>query len=73
MFPVTPLTVFNLQALDLVHCEEETGAYTQLSRNNYKFVSFFLQIFKVVYLAKKNTCISKYSLKFIIHYNLKNL
>ena len=36
-FPVTskppPPTVFNLLALDWVHCEEETGAYTQLSCN----------------------------------------
>ena len=35
MFPVaskpTPPTVFNLQASDWVHCEEETGAYYQLS------------------------------------------
>ena len=32
-FPVTqkptPPTVFNLQASDWVHCEEETGAYYQ--------------------------------------------
>ena len=28
----------NLQALDWVHCEEETGAYAQLSRNTYKLV-----------------------------------
>ena len=37
----TPPTVFNLQASDWVHCEEETGAYTQLSQNTYKFVSVF--------------------------------
>ena len=46
-FPVTskptPLTVFNLQALDWVHCEKETGAYTKLSQNTYKLVnSFFI-------------------------------
>ena len=28
----TPPTVFNLQASDWVHCEEEIGAYYQLSR-----------------------------------------
>ena len=28
----TPPTGFNLQASDWVHCEEETGAYYQLSR-----------------------------------------
>ena len=37
----TPPTVFNLQASDWVHCDEETGVYTQLSQNTYKFVSFF--------------------------------
>ena len=34
----TPPTVFNLQASDWVHCEEETGVYYQLSRFTYKFV-----------------------------------
>ena len=50
----TPPTVFNLLASDWVHCEEETGAYYQLSRLIYKFMIFFLQFFKVVYFAKKN-------------------
>ena len=53
-FPVTskptPPTVFNLQASDWVHCEEETGVYYQLSRHSGKLVIF---IFKVVYFAKK--------------------
>ena len=31
-------TVFNLQASDWVHCEEETGAYYQLARYTYKLV-----------------------------------
>ena len=48
-----PPTVFNLQALDWVHCAEEAGAYDQLSRHTYKLVFFFPQIFKVVYLKKK--------------------
>ena len=30
----TPPTVFNLQASDLLHCEEETGAYYQLQDNS---------------------------------------
>ena len=34
----TPPTVFNLQASDWVHCEEETGVYCQLSRFIYKLV-----------------------------------
>ena len=46
-------TVFSLQASHRVHCEEETGAHYQLSRFTYKFDFFFLQIFKVVYFAKK--------------------
>ena len=43
MFPdtskTTPPTVFNLQASDWVHCEEETGVCTELSQNTYKLVS----------------------------------
>ena len=74
MFPVTskptPPTVFNLQALDWVHCEEETGAHTGISWLTSELVDFILQIFKVVYFAKKLR-ISKYSPKFIIHYNWK--
>ena len=34
----TPQTVFNLQASDWVHCEEETGAYYQLSHFTYKLI-----------------------------------
>ena len=64
-FPVTskptPPTVFDLQASDWVHCEEEAGAYTQLSRNTYKLLSFiFLQIFKVVYFHKKIRAFKKF-------------
>ena len=47
--PLQP-TVFNLQASDWVHCEEETGAYYQLYRYTYK-KNFFLQISKVSYFA----------------------
>ena len=61
-FPVTskptPPTVFNLQASDWVLCEEETGAYYQLSRHTYKLVKK-LHILKIVYFAPKNTRISK--------------
>ena len=49
----TPHTVFNLQASDWVHCEEETGEYTQLSQNTYKLLKKMLQIFTDVYFAKK--------------------
>ena len=49
----TPPTVFNIQALDWVHCEEETGAYYQLSRNTYKFVIFFLTNFEMLFILPK--------------------
>ena len=76
MFPVTskptPPTVFNLQVSDWVHCEEETGVYTQLSRNTYKFIFKKKKKFKFI-LPTKNTCFSKNYIKFIIHYNLKKI
>ena len=34
-------TVFNLQALDWFHCEEETGAHLSMSQFSSKLVSFF--------------------------------
>ena len=49
----TPPTVFNLQALDWVHCEEETGAYYQLSRLTYKLIIYIFLLFTVAYFAKK--------------------
>ena len=49
----TPPTVFNLQASDWVHCEEEIGASHQSPRNTYKLVIFCLPIFKVVYFHRK--------------------
>ena len=70
MFPVTskptPPTVFNLQASDWVHCEEEMGAYAQMTFNTYKLFKKFLQIFKIVYFATKNSRILKNFIKFII-------
>ena len=62
----TPPTVFNEQVSDWVHCEEEIDAHSDISRHSYKFLFYFLQIFKVVYFAPKNTLISKNSVKFII-------
>ena len=38
---VSPPTVFNLQASNWVHCEEETGAYYQLQRFINKLVILF--------------------------------
>ena len=46
-------TVFNLQALDWVHCEEETDAYYQLYDYTLKFVKNNLQRFKFGNFAKK--------------------
>ena len=34
-------TVFNLQASDWVHCEEEIGAYYQLYRHTHKLLIYF--------------------------------
>ena len=48
----TPPTVFNLQTSDWVHCEEETGAYYQLSWNTYKLVLYLTKFVKFI-LAKK--------------------
>ena len=57
MFPVTskptPPTVFNLQALNWVHCEEETGAYYKLSENTYKFVKKKYKFLNLLILQKK--------------------
>ena len=50
---LTPPTVFNLQVSDWVYCEEETGAYNNLSRFTYKLLILFLKNLKVVYFAKK--------------------
>ena len=55
----TPPTVFNLQALDWVHCAEETGVYYKLSQNTYKLVIFCLEIFNV-YFAKKYAHFKKF-------------
>ena len=67
MFPTskpTPPTVFNLQASNWVHCEEEMGAHCEeemgaMTRQTYKLIIFFKQIFKIVYFADKNICESK--------------
>ena len=65
-------TIFNLQALDWTHCEEEIGAYYQLYRHTHKFVFFFFYNFLMfLILPPKNTQISKNSLKFIIHFYTK--
>ena len=59
----TPPTVHNLQALDWVHCEEETGAYYQLSWFIYKLIIAFLFKFKEknsVNFTEKNTLFKKF-------------
>ena len=67
----TPPTIFNLQASDWVHCEEETGVYYQLSRLTYKFVIF--NFFKVAYFAQKNMYFSKNSLIYIFFFFQKEI
>ena len=61
-------TVFNLQALDWIHCEQETGAYYQLYRHTYKLAKFFLQISKVSYFAPKKYADFKKFLKVYYSY-----
>ena len=55
-FPVTlkptPPTVFNQQASDWVHCEEDLGAYAQLAFNTYKLLKK-IKFLKVFILPKK--------------------
>ena len=50
----TPPTVFNLQASDWVHCEEEAGSYYQLSRFTYKLVKEKIQNFLKFILIKSS-------------------
>ena len=76
-FPVTskptPLTVFNLQALGWVHCAEETGEHTGISRLTSKLVCFFLQIFEVVYFANNKCAHFKKFHKIYYSFFFKNL
>ena len=75
MFPVTlkptPPTVFNLQASDWVHCEEETGAYYQLFRHIYKLIKKKIHKFLKLFILPKKVLIKKKSVKFIIHFLFK--
>ena len=57
---LTPPSVFNLQASDWVHCEEETGAHAEYPDEPLNLYSF-LQIFKFVYFAKKIRTFQKIS------------
>ena len=60
--------VFNLQASDWVHCEEETGVYYQLSRLTYKLV--ILIFFKVAYfMAKKCPLFKKFPKMYSFFFN----
>ena len=61
----TPPTVFNLLALDSVHCEEETGDNAVISRLSYKFVK---KKMKVVYFAtQKCAHFKKFGTMFIFY------
>ena len=52
----TPPAVFNLQALDWIHCEEETGAYYRLSWHTYKLIIFFFCKFLKLFIFPKKIC-----------------
>ena len=60
--------VFNLQASDWLHCEEETGAYYSIYYGTSKLVSFFFLILKLLILAKKKSWFSKNSIKFFVQF-----
>ena len=64
--PTSP-TVFNLQALIWVHCEEQTRACYQLSRYTYKLVIFVCKFLKL-FILPKNTRISKKIHKIYFHF-----
>ena len=67
MFSGTQKPTPSTQASDWIHCEEEMGAYYQLSRLTNKLVIFYFYfIFKVAYFTPKKKLISKKSIKFII-------
>ena len=66
-------TVFNLQAADWLHCEEETGAHLSMSQFSSKLVSFFILILKVAYFGTKKYAFLKNSLKFIFDFFSKTL
>ena len=55
----TPPTVFNLQASEWVHCEEESGAYYQLSQLTYKLIIYFF-ILKLLILPKIHALFKKF-------------
>ena len=53
----TSSTVSNLQVSDWVNCVEETGAYYQLFRNNYKLVK---KKFGCLFCQKKYADLKKF-------------
>ena len=52
-------TVFNLQASNWVHCEEEIGAHYSIYYGTSKLVSFFF-FFKLLILPQKNMIFKKF-------------
>ena len=63
----TPPTVFNLQASDWVHCEEETGVHAGISLHTYKLVNKITNFESYLFCPKKKL-ISKNSVKFIVNF-----
>ena len=65
-------TVFNLQASDWLHCEEETGAHLSMSQFSSKLVIFLILILKFAYFGTKNYMIVKKFPKIYFWFFFKN-
>ena len=64
-------TVFNLQASDWLHCEEETGAHLSMPQFPLNWLVFFILILKVAYFGTKKYVIFKKSLIFFFFFFFK--
>ena len=69
----TPPTVFNLQASTGFNVKRKQVRISNYLGIPINFYFFLLQIFLIVYFAKKNMRISKNSIKFIIHFFQKKI
>ena len=61
---ISPPTVFNLQASNWVHCEEETGAHYSIYYGTSKLVSFLS--LKLLILSKKHAIFKKFNKFFFL-------
>ena len=67
---ISPPTVFNLQASNWVHCEEETGAHYSIYYETSKLISFF---FLSCLFWQKKTQFSKNSIKCTFEFFFMNI